>query len=135
MDVHFPVNALDDIISKLESNFVGSLHIQDDQKSEYVSEENNIGNCHAGEGHLCGCFEQEETKLEMKCLKECSTFPYPDMILPSSSSDKEANTSLAESLSEQSPHQSYSCSASLPVSSEHQCFCMLFLFRKIKSKF
>ncbi|XP_004495014.1 uncharacterized protein [Cicer arietinum] len=113
MDIHSPVNAVDDdTISKLESTFGGSLHIQDDQKLEHVSDADDIGNCHVGEGRLYRDFEWQQTTLKMKSSKKCSTFPYPDMVLPSSSSDEEADTSSTESLSEQSPHQSYSCSAS-----------------------
>ncbi|CAJ1968348.1 unnamed protein product [Sphenostylis stenocarpa] len=101
-DVH------DNIISKLEGTFMESLHIQDAQKPKDASEVDHIDNCYVKE-NLCGGLEPQETKLEIKCLKECSTFPYPDMIQPSSSSDEEADTSL----SKQSPRQNYSCSVSL----------------------
>ncbi|TKY52829.1 hypothetical protein E2542_SST24351 [Spatholobus suberectus] len=111
MDTPSPVNAVHDIISKLEGTFRESLHIQDAQKPEHASEGDHIGNCVVGEGNLCGGFEPHETKLEIKCLKECSTFPYPDMMLPSSSSDEEADTSL----SKQSPRKSYPCSLCLPA--------------------
>ncbi|KAJ1391364.1 hypothetical protein SESBI_36755 [Sesbania bispinosa] len=115
MDIPSPVDAVDDnIISKLESTFGESLHIEDAQKLEHVSEGDDVDNCHVGEGSLCGAFEQQETKLQMKCLENCSTFPYADMMLPSSSSGGEVDTSLTESISKESPHQSYPCSVSLP---------------------
>ncbi|KEH42363.1 hypothetical protein MtrunA17_Chr1g0182381 [Medicago truncatula] len=107
MDIHSPANVVEcDIISKLEITFGGSLHIQDDQKLEHVSDDDEDGssNCNIGEGHICCVFEQEETTLKVKSLKECSTFPYPDMVLPSSSSDdEEADGALTESLSKQLP--------------------------------
>ncbi|RDY07308.1 hypothetical protein CR513_08601, partial [Mucuna pruriens] len=112
MDTPSPDNAVNDnIISKLEGTFSESLHIQDAQKSEDASEGDHIDNCYVGEGNLCGVFEPRESKLEVKCLKECPKFPYPDMMLPSSSSDEEADTSPPK----QSPRQSYSCSVSLPA--------------------
>ncbi|KAL2978377.1 hypothetical protein AAZX31_13G115600 [Glycine max] len=93
MDTRSPVNAVyDNIIGKLEGTFSESLHINDAQKSEHASEGDHIGNCAVG---------------EIKCLKECSTFPCPDMMLPSSSSDEEADASP----SKQSPRENYSCSA------------------------
>jgi hypothetical protein len=90
MDILSPVNVGDDddVISKLESTFVGSLHIQDNQELEHVSDKDDLGNCHAGEGSICGSFEQQETSLKMKSLKECSTFPYPDTVLPSCSASQ-----------------------------------------------
>ncbi|KAG5002899.1 hypothetical protein AAZX31_10G042200 [Glycine max] len=113
MDTRSPVNAVhDNIISKLEVTFSESLHIHDAQNSEHASEGDHIGNCDVGERNLREGFELQETKLEIKCLKECSTFPYPDMMLPSSSSDEEAD---ASSPSKQSPRQNYSCSVSLPA--------------------
>jgi len=107
MDIHSPVNVVEcDIISKLEITFGGSLHIQDDQKLEHVSDDDEDGssNCHVGEGHICGGFEQEEATLKAKSLKESSTFPYSDAVLPSSSSDDDqADGALTESLSKQFP--------------------------------
>jgi len=103
----------DYIISKLEGTFIESLHIQDAQKSEHASEVDRIFDNFYVEENLGRDFEPQETKLEIKCLKECSTFPYPDMILPSSSSDEEADKLLPK----QSPRQKYSCSVSLEVSS------------------
>lgn len=118
MDIHSHANVVEcDIISKLEITFGGSLHIQDDQKLEHVSDDDEDGssNCNIGEGHICCVFEQEETTLKLKSLKECSTFPYPDMVLPSSSSDdEEADGALTESLSKQFPD-----SVSQPVSSNY----------------
>ena len=119
MDIHSPVNVVDDdIISKLESTFEGSLHIHDDQKLEHVSDENenDIVNCHLGKGRMCGGFDQQKTTPKVKSLKECSTFPYPDMMLPSNTfDDEEAETLLTEPFSMQFPHQSYSCSVSQPA--------------------
>ncbi|KAJ1416872.1 hypothetical protein SESBI_17029 [Sesbania bispinosa] len=116
MDIPSPVDAVDDnIISKLESTFGESLHIEDAQKPAHVSEGDDIDNCHVGEGSLRGAFEQQETKLKMKCLENCSAFHYADMMLPSSSSGGEVDTSLTESISKESPHQSYPYSVSLPA--------------------
>ncbi|KAK7345665.1 hypothetical protein VNO77_16273 [Canavalia gladiata] len=111
MDMHSPVNGVHgDIISKLENNFSESLHIQDAEKSKHASEGGAIGNCDVGEGNLCESFQQQETEIKMKCLKECSTLPFPDMMLPSISSVEEADTSF----SKQSPHQSYTCPVTFP---------------------
>lgn len=116
MDLHSPVNAVDDnLISNLESTFSESLRVEDAQKSEHVPMRNDI--CDVAEGNFGGGFKQQETKLSMKCLTKSATFPVPEMMLPSSSSDEEADTSFTESLSEQSAHQTYSRSVSLPVSS------------------
>ncbi|XP_027349686.1 uncharacterized protein LOC113861214 isoform X1 [Abrus precatorius] len=103
----------DKFISNLERTFSESLHIQDDLKSEHTSEGNDIYN--VGEENLCGEIEEQETKLNTMCLKKSATFPIPNMILPSSSCDKEADTSVTESLSEHSPHQTYTRSVSLPA--------------------
>ncbi|CAL0321348.1 unnamed protein product [Lupinus luteus] len=114
MDMHSPVNAEDkNFLSDLECTFSELLHIEDAQKSNYASKEDD--NCTMEEGELCVGFEQQETKLNMKCLKKCSTFPYPDIMLPPSSSDEKDDKckSLADSLSDQSPCQSSSCSVSL----------------------
>lgn len=118
MDIHSLVTVVDDgIISKLGSTFGTSLHMQDDQKLEHVSHEDDIGDCLTGEGCERDGFEQQETTLKLMSLKEYSTFPYPDMVLPSSSSDdEEADTPLAKSPSNQTPQKSYSCSASQPAS-------------------
>lgn len=115
MDTPSPVNAVhDNIISKLEGIFSESLHIQDAQKSEHASEEHHIGNCDVGERNLRGGFELQETKLDINCLKKCPSFPYPDVLLPSSSSEEENDTSP----SKQSPKQSYSSSVSLSAPSK-----------------
>ncbi|CAK8571661.1 unnamed protein product [Lathyrus sativus] len=119
MDIHSLVNAVDDvIISKLGSTFATSLHMLDDQKLEHVSDGDDIGDCHVGEGREFDGFEQQETTLKLMSLKEYPTFPYPDMVLPSSSSDdEEADTPpLTKSPSNQSLQQSYPCSASQPAS-------------------
>ena len=117
MDLHSPVNAVhDDFIRDLESTFSEALHIQDDQKSEHASEGDDI--CDEAEENLRGNFKQRETKLDMKCLKKSATFPIQETMLPSSSSDEEADASFTESPSEQSAQQTYSRSISLPVSSK-----------------
>ncbi|CAJ2651639.1 hypothetical protein L195_g008397 [Trifolium pratense] len=100
MDILSPVNVGDDddVISKLESTFVGSLHIQDDQELEHVSDKDGLGNCHAGEGCICGGFEQQETSLKVKSLKECSTFPYSNTVLPSCSASERTPTKLVSAM-------------------------------------
>ncbi|XP_028765595.1 uncharacterized protein LOC114723563 [Neltuma alba] len=116
MDLHSPPNAADNnYISSLESSFSDSLRIQDDQKSEIPLEE--TCNCNVVE-RLRGAFEQQDVELNNKCLNRCATFPHPGMILPPSSSNAEdgkANASLPESLFEQSAHQTYARSISLPT--------------------
>ncbi|XP_061341462.1 uncharacterized protein LOC133287800 [Gastrolobium bilobum] len=111
MDMCSSPNA--ELISNLERTFSESLHIQDGQRSEYASEGNDI--CDVVEGNLCEGIKQKETKLNMACLTKSATFPIPDMMLPSSSSDEEADTSVTESFSEHSVHQTYSRSVSLPA--------------------
>ncbi|OIW01644.1 hypothetical protein TanjilG_18215 [Lupinus angustifolius] len=112
MDMHSPVNAEDgNFLSNLECTFSESLHIEDAQKSDLVSKEDDNCTMREGKGNLCEGFEEQETKLNMKCLKKCSTFP--DMMLPRSSSDQKDDKSLADSLSDQSPCQSSSCSVSV----------------------
>ncbi|KAK4272955.1 hypothetical protein QN277_021440 [Acacia crassicarpa] len=116
MDLHSPANAAyNNFINNLESSFSESLHIQDDQESENLLD----GTCDCDVVEcLCGGFEQQDVELNKKCLNRCATLPGPDMMLPSSSSDAEdekANTSLTESLSQQSAHQTYSRSISLPT--------------------
>ncbi|KAE9612254.1 hypothetical protein Lal_00022125 [Lupinus albus] len=107
MDMHSPVNAVNDnYIRNLESTFCESLHIEDVEKSEHASA--GYDNCNTGKENLCSGFEQQGAKLNMNCLKKCSTLLYPDMILPPSSSD-ENDTSSPESLSDQSPLESNSC--------------------------
>ncbi|KAK7393303.1 hypothetical protein VNO78_21855 [Psophocarpus tetragonolobus] len=100
MDTLSPVNAvLENIIDNLEGTFSESIHLHD-ALSEHASEGDHIGNCDVGEGNLGGDFELQETKLEIQCLKECSTFPYS-----LSSSDEEVDASP----SKQSPHQNHTC--------------------------
>ncbi|OIW13229.1 hypothetical protein TanjilG_02363 [Lupinus angustifolius] len=107
MDMHSPVNAVNDnYIRNLETTFCESLHIEDVQKSEHASA--GYDNCNMGKGNLCGGVEQQGAKLNMNCLKKCSTLLYPDMVLPPSSS-VEDDSSLVESLSDQSPLESNSC--------------------------
>lgn len=114
MDMHSPASAVHkNVISDLEHTFSESLHIQDDQRSEHASNENDIYN--EAEENLCGGFKQQDTKLGMKCLKKSASFPIADTLLSSSSSDEEVDTSSKESPSEQSAHQTYSRSISLPA--------------------
>ncbi|WJX59462.1 hypothetical protein P8452_44779 [Trifolium repens] len=54
----------------------------------------------------------------MTCLKKSATFPIPHVVLPSSSSDEDADSSATGSPSEHSAHQTYSRSISLPAPSE-----------------
>lgn len=118
MELQSPANTADaNFISALESSFIESLHIQDDQESENAMEGNY--NSDAVEC-LCGDFELQDMELSKKCLGRCATFPDPDIMLPPSFSDAEDekanNMSLTESLSKKSTHQAYSRSISLPVS-------------------
>lgn len=98
------------IISKLEGTFIESLNIQDALKLEHAYEVDRFDNLYVEEENLSGGFEPQETKLEIKCLKDCSTFSYSDICLPSSCSDEETD----KSFSKQS-RQNY-CSVSLEVS-------------------
>ncbi|RDY04560.1 hypothetical protein CR513_11703, partial [Mucuna pruriens] len=111
MDTSSNTNAVDDdnFISNLGKTFSESLHIQDVQKSFHASEGNGI--CNVGKEAI----EEQEAKVNMVCLKKSATFPIPNTMLPSNSSDKEADTSVTESLSEPSTHQIYSRSTSLPA--------------------
>ncbi|XP_047171674.1 uncharacterized protein LOC124839792 [Vigna umbellata] len=84
------------IISKLEGTFIESLHIQDALKLEQAYEVDRFDNFYPEEENSSGGFETQETKLEIKCLKDCSTFSYPDMCLPSSCSDEETDKSLSK---------------------------------------
>ncbi|XP_014510818.1 uncharacterized protein LOC106769631 [Vigna radiata var. radiata] len=95
------------IISKLEGTFIESLNIQDALKLEHAYEVDRFDNLYVEEENLSGGFEPQETKLEIKCLKDCSTFSYSDICLPSSCSDEETD----KSFSKQS-RQNY-CSVSL----------------------
>ncbi|KAI4349275.1 hypothetical protein L6164_009884 [Bauhinia variegata] len=119
MEIQSPPSTVHgNFISDLESTFE-SLHIQDVQKSEdseHASDGDN--NYDVVDGNLRGVFKQKKTELSKKCLKNCATFSYPDkMMVPSSSDeeDKEGDTSLTKSFSEQSGHQTYSRSVSLPA--------------------
>lgn len=116
MEVCSAVNDVhENFISNLESTFSESLHIQDAPKSGHVSEENDIHD--VADENARGGIKQKETKLNMTCLKKSATFPIPHVMLSSSSSDEEADTSVTESRSEHSAHQTFSRSVSLPVSS------------------
>ncbi|MED6111002.1 hypothetical protein PIB30_048331 [Stylosanthes scabra] len=114
MDTHSPVNAVhNNDISELESRFSEALHIQDNQKSEHASEGDDI--CNKAEEHRCESFNQQETKVDVKCLKRSATFPVPQISVPSSSSDEEVDVSSPESSHEQSPlQQTYSRSLTFP---------------------
>ncbi|XP_057438427.1 uncharacterized protein LOC130730433 [Lotus japonicus] len=105
-DVH------NNLLSNLESTSHESLHVDDALKSELATEGNGV--CDVGEENLSGGVKQQETKLNMICLTKSATFPIPHM-MSSSSSDEEANSSVAKSNSEQSASQTYSRSVSLPA--------------------
>lgn len=104
----------DNFISNLGRTFSESLHIQDAQKSLLASEGSDIYN--VNEEKICKAMKDQATKVNMACLKKSATFPIPNTMLPSSSSDKEVDTSVTEPLYEHSAHQTYSRSVSLPVS-------------------
>jgi len=110
------VCSCDNFVNNLGRTFSESLHIQDAQKSVHVPEGNDI--CSESDEKLCEAINKQETKVNTMCLKKSATFPTPNTILPSSSSDEEANTAVTESLSEDSAHQTCSRSISLPVSSQ-----------------
>ncbi|KAK7279445.1 hypothetical protein RJT34_24498 [Clitoria ternatea] len=123
MDTKCPVIVVhdDNFIGKLDTVFSESLQIQDAKKSEQAPKGYNIDNYVVGERNLCGGFDLQETKLEMRCLKTCSTFPCPGMMLHSScsqSSDEEVDTPSTELLSKKSPDQNRSCSVSLSTPSK-----------------
>nr|AGV54156.1 BRI1-KD interacting protein [Phaseolus vulgaris] len=103
----------DNFVSNLGRTFSESLHIQDAQKSVHVPQGNDI--CSESEENLCGAINKQETSVNMMCLKKSATFPTPNTILPSSSSDEEANTAVTDSLSGDFAHQTYSRSISLPA--------------------
>jgi len=115
MEVCSSVNDIhENCISNLESTFSESLHIQDTEKSEHLSEGDTM--CNVGKENLSGVNKQKESKPNMVCLKKSATFPTPHVMLPSSSSDEDADSSVTESPNEHSAHQAYSRSISLPVS-------------------
>lgn len=118
MDMCSRVHDVHNLSSNLEGTSHESLHVDDALKSELATEGN--GACDVGEENLSGGVKQQETKQNMICLTKSATFPIPRMMLPSSSSDEEADTSVAKSHSEQSASQTYSRSVSLPVNS--QCY-------------
>ncbi|KAL3029261.1 hypothetical protein AAZX31_03G153800 [Glycine max] len=103
----------DNFISNLGRTFSESLHIQDAQKSLLASEGSDIYN--VNEEKICKAMKDQATKVNMACLKKSATFPIPNTMLPSSSSDKEVDTSVTEPLYEHSAHQTYSRSVSLPA--------------------
>ena len=103
----------DNFISNLGRTFNESLQIQDAHKSVLASEENDIYN--VNEEKLCEAMKDQETNINMTCLKKSATFPIPNTMLPSSPSDKEADTSVTGPLNEHSAHQTYSRSVSPPA--------------------
>ncbi|XP_027924593.1 uncharacterized protein LOC114182046 isoform X1 [Vigna unguiculata] len=103
----------DNFVNILGMTFSESLRIEDAQKPLHDPEGNDI--CSESDENLCGAINKQETKVNMMCLTKSATFPTPNRIQPSSSSDEDANTSVTESLSEHSAHQTYSRSISLPV--------------------
>ncbi|XP_012569435.1 uncharacterized protein [Cicer arietinum] len=116
MEVCSPVNDLhENCVSNVESAFSEALHIHDADKSDHESEGNEI--CNVAKENLGVVIKQKETKPNMACLQRSATFPVPQVMLPSSSSDEEADTSVEESPSTQSAHQTYSRSISLPAPS------------------
>lgn len=115
MEVCSSVNDMhENCISNLESTFSESLHIQDTEKSEHLSEGDAM--CNVGKENLSGVNKQKKSKPNKVCLNKSATFPTPHVMLPSSSSDEDADSSVTESLNEHSAHQAYSRSISLPVS-------------------
>jgi hypothetical protein len=115
MEVCSSVNDMhENCISNLESTFSKSLHIQDTEKSEHLSEGDAM--CNVAKENSSGVKKQKESKPNMVCLKKSATFPIPHATLPSSSSDEDADSSVIESPHEHSAHQAYSRSISLPVS-------------------
>ncbi|KAK2418011.1 hypothetical protein QL285_040246 [Trifolium repens] len=117
MEVCSSVNDMpENQISNLESALCESLRIQDTEKSELLSEGNET--CNVAEENLCGDIKQKESKPKTTCLKKSATFPIPHVMLPSSSSDEDADSSATGSPSEHSAHQTYSRSISLPAPSE-----------------
>jgi len=115
MEVYSSVNDMhENCISNLESTFNESLHLQDTDKSEHLSEGDAM--CNVGKKNLSGVNKKKESKPNMVCLKKSATFPVPHVMLPSSSSDEDADSSVTESPHEHSAHQAYSRSISLPVS-------------------
>ncbi|KAJ7977088.1 BRI1-KD interacting protein [Quillaja saponaria] len=98
MDILSPVDGVPlNLVNGLENTLLESLNIQDIQKLEHTSD--------------------DDTKFTNKSLNKSVTFPYPDMLPPSSSDeeDEEADTPLPESSSGKSTCQNYSRSISLPT--------------------
>ncbi|XP_019444392.1 PREDICTED: uncharacterized protein LOC109348417 isoform X1 [Lupinus angustifolius] len=116
MGMRSPVNSVhDNLISNLDSTFSESLHIQDAQKTECASKENDI--CDVAKKNSFQGFKQQGRKPNKKYLKKSATFPVPEKKLPSSSSDEEAETSFTESLSKHSANKKCPRSLSLPAPS------------------
>ncbi|KAK7245248.1 hypothetical protein RIF29_40084 [Crotalaria pallida] len=107
MDLHSPVNAVyDGSISNLEITCGESLHIEDalETETESAAKRNDISD--VANENLYGDLKQQETNPNKKCLTKSATFPVPEKMLPSSSSSDE-----------ESAHQTFSRSASLPTPS------------------
>ncbi|KAF1866575.1 hypothetical protein Lal_00017958 [Lupinus albus] len=113
MGMRSPVNSVhDNLINNLESTLSESLHIQEAQKTECASKENDIFDV-AKENSFQG-FKKQGKKPNKKYLKKSATFPVPEKMLPSSSSDEEAERSFTQSLSKHSANQKCPRSLSLP---------------------
>ncbi|KAE9585494.1 hypothetical protein Lalb_Chr25g0289551 [Lupinus albus] len=114
MGMRSPVNSVhDNLINNLESTLSESLHIQEAQKTECASKENDIFDV-AKENSFQG-FKKQGKKPNKKYLKKSATFPVPEKMLPSSSSDEEAERSFTQSLSKHSANQKCPRSLSLPA--------------------
>jgi len=112
MDTSSPVHDVNDnLLRNLESTFHESLHIKDALKSELATEVDGINS--VSEKDSSGGVKQQETKPNMICLTKSATFPIPHLMLPSSSSDEETDTSVTDSPSEQPACQTFSRSVSL----------------------
>ena len=113
-------NSVEDVLknhlSNINSGFIESLHTQDAEKSEHATEGNEIYN--VAEENVSGVIKEKESKSNTACLKKAATFPVSHVTLPSSSSDDETDSSVTESPSEHSAHQTFSRSISLPAPSE-----------------
>ncbi|CAL0309830.1 unnamed protein product [Lupinus luteus] len=113
MDSSSPVNSVQgNSLSNLESTVTESLHIQVAQKTESASKGNDIYN--VAEKNSFKGFKQQGRKLNKQRMRKSATFPVPEKMLPSSSSDEEAKTSFTEPLSKNSANQNYLHSLSLP---------------------
>ncbi|KAE9590967.1 hypothetical protein Lalb_Chr20g0113171 [Lupinus albus] len=116
MGISSPVNAVDgNSLINHESTVTESLHIQAAQKTECASKGNDIYNV-AEENSFKG-FKKQGRKLNKQRMRKSATFPVPEKMSPSSSSDEEAKTSFTEPLSKHSANQNYPHSLPLPAPS------------------